>query len=292
MRQLRLIHLSALLLVSPFCAASPDAGLPTVEDTKDFETQLSGTQVDQLTDWGIGYEHGRGVKKNLTNAIKLLCKAARKEYALAQYELGWIYMNGRHGKRDLFLAASWFELAAANGDRHAKQLLRFIGGRNSETTARCLLPDGSVFPEQIAYSEPKNNTPNPEIQKIRAWVKQLAPQYGLQPRLVLEVIRAESNFNAKARSPKNACGLMQLIPATAKRFGVTDIWDPVENLKGGMAYLRWLKKYFNGDLRLTLAAYNAGEAAVVNHQGIPPYKETRRYVSSITRRMARAQRAL
>jgi membrane-bound lytic murein transglycosylase MltF len=232
------------------------------------------------------------VKKNLTHAIKLLCKAARKEYALAQYELGWIYMNGRHGERDLALAAAWFQQAASNGDRHAKQLLRFMGSRDSQIKTQCLLPDGSVFTDQIAYPEPKHNTPNPEIKKIRAWVKQLAPKYGLQPRLVLEVIRAESNFDAKARSAKNACGLMQLIPATAKRFGVTDIWDPVENLKGGMAYLQWLNNYFKGDLRLTLAAYNAGEAAVVDHQGIPPYAETRRYVSSITRRMARAQRAL
>ena len=91
----------------------------------------------------------------------------------------------------------------------------------------------------------------------------------------------ESNFNPLAVSPKNAQGLMQLIPSTASRFGVTNIKDPVENIKGGMAYLRWLLAYFEGDVALTLAAYNAGEGAVERYQGIPPYAETRHYVARI-----------
>ena len=111
----------------------------------------------------------------------------------------------------------------------------------------------------------------------------IAPTYGLQPALVLAVIEAESGFNDQARSPKDAQGLMQLIPATAERFGVQDPYDPVQNLRGGMAYLRWLLAYFRGDVRLTLAGYNAGEGAVVRHGGVPPYAETRAYVDRITR---------
>jgi hypothetical protein len=269
----RLVYLSVLVLISPFCMADhPGTNTSAVIDTEQFETQLSDTQVTQLTRWGIAYEHGHGVKKNLTFAIKLLCKAARREHGPAQYELGWIYMNGRNGKRDLALAAAWFQQATSQGDPHAKRLLKLMGGSENPEIAQCLLPDGTVVPQSTHYPESIDTHPSPDTATILAWVKQLAPEYDLRPELVLAVIRTESNFDAHARSPKNACGLMQLVPATAQRFGVTDIWDPLENLKGGMAYLQWLQNYFKGDLRLTLAAYNAGEGAVNRYNGVPPYK--------------------
>jgi soluble lytic murein transglycosylase-like protein len=107
----------------------------------------------------------------------------------------------------------------------------------------------------------------------------------LDPELVLALIEAESNFNPRALSPKNAQGLMQLIPATAERFGVRDAWDPEQNLRGGMAYLRWLLARFKGNVQLALAGYNAGEGAVERHGGIPPYAETRAYVSHIIARI-------
>jgi len=119
--------------------------------------------------------------------------------------------------------------------------------------------------------------------QVEAWVRELAPAYDLDPELILALITVESMFNPVARSPKSAQGLMQLMPATADRFGVTDVLDPVDNLRGGMAYLRWLLVRFKGDLRLALAGYNAGEGAVRRYRGIPPYKETQRYVERITR---------
>jgi soluble lytic murein transglycosylase-like protein len=102
---------------------------------------------------------------------------------------------------------------------------------------------------------------------------------------VLAVVEVESGFNPKAASPKNAQGLMQLIPETAERFGVADVWDPEQNLRGGMAYLSWLMQHFDGDLELVLAAYNAGEGAVQRHGGIPPYAETRDYVQRVIARL-------
>ena len=120
-------------------------------------------------------------------------------------------------------------------------------------------------------------------EQVEVWVHELAPEYGLDPTLVLEVISIESRFDPGARSPKSAHGLMQLMPATAARFGVEDVSDPVQNLRGGMAYLRWLLIRFKGDLRLELAGYNAGEGAVKRFDGIPPYPETRQYVERITR---------
>jgi soluble lytic murein transglycosylase-like protein len=112
-------------------------------------------------------------------------------------------------------------------------------------------------------------------------VNKLAPEYGVSPRLALAVIRAESNFDPLARSDKNAQGLMQLIPETAARFNVTKPLDPTQNVRGGLGYLRWLLAYFQGNVTLVAAAYNAGEGAVNRYRGIPPFPETRAYVKRI-----------
>jgi hypothetical protein len=103
----------------------------------------------------------------------------------------------------------------------------------------------------------------------------------VSPALVLAVIGIESGGRADAVSGAGAVGLMQLIPATAARFGVTDSTDPVQNLKGGIAYLDWLMKEFDGDPLMVLAAYNAGEGAVKKNGGVPPYAETRAYVPKV-----------
>ncbi|MFP4273057.1 MAG: lytic transglycosylase domain-containing protein [Halothiobacillaceae bacterium] len=113
-------------------------------------------------------------------------------------------------------------------------------------------------------------------------VRQTARQHGVDPALVRAVIHAESAFDPRAVSPKGAAGLMQLMPATADRFGVADVFDPQENIRGGVTYLAFLLRLFEGDQRLALAAYNAGEGAVRKHHGIPPYEETVRYVSKVT----------
>ena len=106
---------------------------------------------------------------------------------------------------------------------------------------------------------------------------------------MLEIIAVESRFDPEAQSHKMARGLMQLMPATAARFGVEDATDPEQNLRGGMAYLRWLLIRFDGDLELALAGYNAGEGAVKRFEGIPPYRETQQYVERITRAYGRTQ---
>ncbi|MCP4327691.1 MAG: lytic transglycosylase domain-containing protein [Alphaproteobacteria bacterium] len=112
-------------------------------------------------------------------------------------------------------------------------------------------------------------------------VTELATEYDLDPRLVIAVMAVESGFHRRAVSPKGAQGLMQLIPATAARFGVGDPFNARHNITGGMKYLRWLLDHFSGGLPLALAAYNAGENAVIAHGGIPPYDETRDYVRRV-----------
>jgi soluble lytic murein transglycosylase-like protein len=112
-------------------------------------------------------------------------------------------------------------------------------------------------------------------------VKKIAPEYRVPAQLVLAIIEAESNFDIVALSPKNAKGLMQLIPDTAARFNVRNPYDPAQNIRGGTAYLRWLLAYFEGDVTLVAAAYNAGEGTVERYRGVPPYVETRAYVRKI-----------
>jgi soluble lytic murein transglycosylase-like protein len=112
-------------------------------------------------------------------------------------------------------------------------------------------------------------------------IRQAATLYQIPEELVRAVIKVESNYDARVVSPANAHGLMQLIPPTAERMLVTDIFDPRQNIFGGVRYLRVLANLFNGDLQLTIAAYNAGEGAVIRHGGIPPYEETRNYVAKV-----------
>ena len=112
-------------------------------------------------------------------------------------------------------------------------------------------------------------------------VKDAAATHGIDPRLVDLVIRMESGYNPRALSPKGARGVMQLMPTTARMYGVRDVWDARDNIRGGTRYLADLLDRFDLDLTLALAAYNAGPEAVERHGGVPPYRETRRYVDRI-----------
>ncbi|MGJ4730374.1 transglycosylase SLT domain-containing protein [Luteimonas sp. SDU101] len=111
-----------------------------------------------------------------------------------------------------------------------------------------------------------------------AEIRSAANEFGVEEAIVRAIMHAESAFNPNALSRAGAQGLMQLMPATAQRFGVTNAYDPAQNIRGGVEYLAWLLKRFNGDLTLASAGYNAGEGAVDRHKGVPPYSETQRYV--------------
>jgi soluble lytic murein transglycosylase-like protein len=124
---------------------------------------------------------------------------------------------------------------------------------------------------------PSDKSPE-RFSRYDLYIRQAATLYQIPEELVRAVIKVESDFDPRAVSPANARGLMQLIPPTAERMLVTDVFDPRQNIFGGVRYLRVLANLFNGDLQLTVAAYNAGEGAVIRHGGIPPYEETRGYV--------------
>src|SRR6204780_70656 len=113
-------------------------------------------------------------------------------------------------------------------------------------------------------------------------VRDAAERHKVDPALVKAVISTESGWNPRAVSPKGAVGLMQLIPETAQRYGVGNLFDPAQNVEGGTTYLKWLLDRYNGDLPRTLAAYNAGEHAVDLYRGVPWYPETQKYVQKVT----------
>ncbi len=147
---------------------------------------------------------------------------------------------------------------------------------------------GRLF-RTVAASPAAAAQPAESAAKIPAPVEAAAREHNLDPWLVHSVIQVESNYNPYAISPKGAQGLMQLMPATARRFGVRNVFDVNENLRGGVSYLRYLLDSF-GDLRLALAAYNAGEEAVERYRGIPPFRETWEYVAAVSRRYQAARR--
>jgi soluble lytic murein transglycosylase-like protein len=121
--------------------------------------------------------------------------------------------------------------------------------------------------------------------RLRPQVEEIARSHGLDPALLDAVILVESGYDPSAVSHKGAIGLMQLMPDTAARFEVSDPSDPIENMRGGARYLRWLMDYFENDLELTLAAYNAGETSLArNGDQVPPYEETRNFVDRVLRR--------
>ncbi|RXR08868.1 lytic transglycosylase domain-containing protein [Pseudoxanthomonas composti] len=115
----------------------------------------------------------------------------------------------------------------------------------------------------------------------QAEIAAAAREYGVDEAIVRAIIHAESAYNPLALSRAGAQGLMQLMPATARRFGVSDSYDASQNIRGGVQYLAWLLKRFNGNLTLAAAGYNAGEGAVDKHGGVPPYSETQRYVQRV-----------
>jgi soluble lytic murein transglycosylase-like protein len=231
----------------------------------------------------IALEHGEGVPRDLAEAAKLYCQSAFQGDAIAQYNLGWMHANGRGVPRQDGVAAYFFHAAAEQGLAGALRMLQAVGKTPAETPACMREPPPPPVIQAAAPPMPKVDYTLIAPRKIMDLVMKLAPQFKIEPQLALAIIAAESNFDVQAQSPKNAQGLMQLIPDTSARFNVKNPYDPAQNIRGGLTYLRWLLAYFEGDVSLVAAAYNSGEGTVERYKGVPPYKETRNYVQRIIR---------
>lgn len=257
----------------------------------------AGVDAEQRQAWreqAQGLEHGEGVARNTEAAIALYCRAALAGDAVSAYNLGWMYANGRGTPRHDGYAAHWFARAALLGDTQAEAMFQRMGAPadkpecvlQAERAQQSLAAQAAKTAAEAAEIEAlatryRELVNTPEEQRVMKIVYKLAPQFGIEPGLAFAVIRAESNFNVNALSDKNAQGLMQLIPETAARFAVRKPFDPEQNIRGGLSYLRWLLAYFKGNVPLVLAAYNAGEGTVDRFRGVPPYPETQGYIKRI-----------
>ncbi len=240
--------------------------------------QAAAQNAATLTDRALQLEHGEGVARDPAAAAALYCRAARLGAPQAQYALGWMYANGRGVAHDDGAAWRLFALAAEQQHPAAQRMLALLPAAPQAALPACMAPEPALLLE--------DDSPAPDYvaaaRTVRPLVEKLAPGFGIDPELAMAIIAVESGFNARAVSPRNAQGLMQLIPETAQRFGVRNSFNAEQNIRGGLAYLRWLVARFSGDVRLVVAAYNAGEQAVEQYRGVPPYAETRDYVRKVT----------
>ncbi len=290
---------AALLAAALMAITGPSRAAEPVADAHD---EAVWRQV--LREQALAYENGEGVGKDPARAAADYCEAARLGDAESQYNLAWMYANGRGVERNDSTAAFFFHAAAEQGLPQAVRMLNRVGGPSSFTPDCMRGPDlrptaapapaptpvsatparrardgapASPGADETVWAGVKTNAP----QYLLDLVKKAAPDYKVQPQLALSIMEAESNFDTIALSPRNAKGLMQLIPETMARFNVRNAYDPEQNIRGGLAYLRWLLAYYEGDVVLVAAAYNAGEGTVNRYRGVPPYAETRAYVMKI-----------
>lgn len=290
-------------LAAPALAQLPDAQLsdslqalpaPLVAPKPPLSTVVP-SQVLRWRQEAQALEHGEnGMPRDPARAATLYCQAAQHGDAEAQFSLAWMLTNGRGIERDDAQAAHLFLAAAEQGMPQAQKMMQRLGTPLGEPPP-CLQPMAVQLPAPpapvvataaqarraapllLADPPAPPNAPAPIVN----FVKLVAPEFKLSPQLVLAIIATESGFNPNAVSPANAQGLMQLIPATAERFRVRNPFDPAQNIRGGMAYLRWLMAYYQGNVVLVAAAYNAGEGAVNRYRGVPPYLETLGYVRKV-----------
>lgn len=273
----QLLAVVAVLWATP---ASPDSGVH-----RDANGALEAPQVVKLFEEA----DAAAAEGNHFLELRRLCDAARLGSVEAAYRAGTMFAFGKGVARNNAHAVELLSIAASQGHEAAARLLAPIGAFHPEVTPECLTNPDAL----IAEAQPENLPPaarelwfdsadmSAAKRRLFELVRRVSPTYKIDERLVLIMMALESGFNPGAVSPKNAQGLMQLIPDTAERFNVKDPFNPEQNLRGGLAYLRWLMSYYEGNVELVVAAYNAGEKAVDRYQGVPPYRETQTYVRRI-----------
>lgn len=233
----------------------------------------------------LAAETGQGVGRNPALAVRLYCDAATMGGPEAYLRIGRLLARAPGKVRNPALANAYLAMAASLGSAEALAHYDARHG-NADLDGDCPALAAVDLPVEAA-AEPTFDVDaylrkqHVTKQQIAGLIRKVASKYKMDARFALAIAMAESNLNPEAVSPRNAQGVMQLIPATQERFGVTRPFDPEQNIKGALAYIRWLEKRFDGDWRLVAAAYNAGEGAVDRYKGVPPYAETQQYVRRV-----------
>jgi len=275
--------LLALTLVAPVAHAAFSAN-----EVETFSNEPS--RLQPMLERAVTFERSPDELEGEWQAAVLYCEASRLGSAEGQYRLGMLYAFGKGVPESRALAASLFSLAATQGHSEAQKMLETIDMTTTQLpqcVVQAVLPEKAPRPVVVVDGSKAGNIDRyveglPEQKRwVVELVETLSSWYRVDPKLILSIITAESNFEPKAKSPKAAMGLMQLIPETAERFNVRNAYDATQNIKGGLSYLRWLLSYYRGDVTLAVAAYNAGEKAVDRYKGVPPYAETRQYVKRV-----------
>lgn len=249
--------------------ATPGVTSPWPADTGAAAPAASPVSAEALYALGRRHERAEGVPRDHRLALEHYCAAAEAGHAAAAFATGWMYMTGTGVAPDRRIASAWFARAAADGHGGAARMARRLP-KAPPALATC---DGTEL-ARIEHGPPE---------RLVRMIERIAREHAVDETLAVAVVAIESGFRTDAVSPRFARGLMQLMPDTAARFGVKDPFDPAQNLRGGMRYLRWLIDHFEGDVVLALAAYNAGEGAVRRYGGVPPFAETRGYIEKIRR---------
>ncbi len=264
-------HLRCLLFA---CAA-----IAVAASARELSPELEAPRAIAALEQGLAAEMGVGLRRNAPLAIRLYCDAAITGSAEGFFRIGRILARGPAHLRNPALANAYLAQAVQLGHHGAIDYF-------DESVPFAPL-DGDCSKLEVApITEPFDLDGylaglSPMRRRIADLIRRHATRSGVDVKIALAVAMAESNLDALAVSPKNAQGVMQLIPGTQERFGVTNAFDPESNIRGGLAYLRWLKARFDGDWSLVVAAYNAGEGSVDRYRGIPPFRETQAYVRRV-----------
>ncbi|MGL5225686.1 MAG: lytic transglycosylase domain-containing protein [Aeromonas sp.] len=236
-------------------------------------------------------------KGNLQEAVAQYCVVASTGNPEGYFRIGHLLAKGRASVRNPKLANTYLSMAMRLGSQQAKTYFNEkigiapMGDQCGEGINSALPQLASTGGGSSNYVVELSKYPfnvdawlarqTPAKQKMAAMLRAAAKRHNVDPRLVLAIAITESSLNSDAVSPMNAQGVMQLIPETQERFGVTSPFDPAQNIRGGVSYLKWLNARFNGNWKHISAAYNAGENAVTRYGGIPPYQETQNYVKRV-----------
>ena len=275
MRHISENGLFLLLFLSLLLAGTPRA-MAQGRDFRQAPKALTAIKQGQ-----VAQQHG-----NLQKAIALYCVAASTGNPEGYFRIGRLLATGPASVRSAKMANSYLAMAMRLGNQQASRYYNPRVG-NAPMGDQCGVGmrggQGSYFalPSTPFNVEAYLARQSPGKQKLATMLRHAAKRHQVDVRLVLAIAIAESNLESRAVSAKNAQGVMQLIPETQQRFGVTQPFDPAQNIKGGVSYLKWLDRRFDGDWVRISAAYNAGEKAVERYGGIPPYDETREYVKRV-----------